>query len=66
MEFCDARIAVSMFAILMTIANVRTGVGFAVSGTMVDAIGYRRTFVPSRSAATTSTTRSNSVNLSKK
>jgi PAT family beta-lactamase induction signal transducer AmpG len=45
MDFTDARIAASMFAILMALANVGTGIGFAVSGSLVDAIGYRWTFV---------------------
>ncbi len=45
MEFTDPRIAASMFAILMAVANVGTGVGLAVSGSLVDAIGYRWTFV---------------------
>jgi PAT family beta-lactamase induction signal transducer AmpG len=45
MEFTDARIAASMFAILMAVANVGTGIGLAVSGSLVDAIGYRWTFV---------------------
>jgi PAT family beta-lactamase induction signal transducer AmpG len=45
MEFTDARIAASMFAILMAVANVGTGIGLAVSGSLVDGIGYRWTFV---------------------
>ncbi len=45
MDFTDARIAASMFAILMAIANIGTGVGFAVSGSLVDTLGYRWTFV---------------------
>jgi PAT family beta-lactamase induction signal transducer AmpG len=45
MDFTDPRIAASMFAILMAIANIGTGVGFAVGGSLVDAIGYRWTFV---------------------
>jgi predicted MFS family arabinose efflux permease len=45
MAFTDARIAASMFAILMAIANIGTGVGFAVGGSLVDAVGYRSTFV---------------------
>jgi PAT family beta-lactamase induction signal transducer AmpG len=44
MGFCDPRIAASMFAILMAITNLGTGVGFALTGSMVDAIGYRWTF----------------------
>ena len=45
MDFTDPRIAASMFAILMAIANIGTGVGLAVGGSLVDAIGYRWTFV---------------------
>jgi len=45
MGFTDARIAASMFAILMAVANVGTGIGLAISGSLVDAIGYRWTFV---------------------
>ena len=45
MAFTDARIAASMFAILMAIANIGTGVGFAVGGSLVDAVGYRSTLV---------------------
>jgi PAT family beta-lactamase induction signal transducer AmpG len=45
MDVTDPRIAASMFAILMAIANLGTGVGFAVSGRLVDTIGYQWTFV---------------------
>lgn len=45
MDVTDPRIAASMFAILMAVANIGTGVGFALSGGLVDAIGYRWTFV---------------------
>ena len=45
MAFTEPRIAASMFAILMAVANIGTGVGFAISGSLVDAIGYRGTFV---------------------
>lgn len=45
MGFTDARIAASMFAILMAVANIGTGIGFAVTGNLVDSIGYRYTFV---------------------
>jgi PAT family beta-lactamase induction signal transducer AmpG len=45
MDVTDLRIAASMFAILMAISNLGTGVGFALSGSLVDAIGYRMTFV---------------------
>lgn len=44
MGYCDPRIAASMFALLMALTNVGTGVGFAVSGALADAIGYRWTF----------------------
>jgi PAT family beta-lactamase induction signal transducer AmpG len=45
MDFTDPRIAASMFAILMACANIGTGVGFAVSGSLVDAVGFRTTFM---------------------
>jgi predicted MFS family arabinose efflux permease len=45
MRAADPRIAASMFAILMAIANVGTGIGLAVSGLLVDAVGYRLTFI---------------------
>ena len=45
MDLTDPRIAASMFAILMAVANIGIGVGFAVTGSLVDAIGYRWTFV---------------------
>jgi PAT family beta-lactamase induction signal transducer AmpG len=44
MRATDPRIAASMFAILMAVANLGTGVGLALSGTMADALGYRWTF----------------------
>ena len=34
-----------MFALLMAVANIGTGIGLALSGTLVDAIGYPLTFV---------------------
>jgi PAT family beta-lactamase induction signal transducer AmpG len=40
----DLRIAATMFAILMGIANLGTGIGLALSGSMVDWIGFRYTF----------------------
>jgi PAT family beta-lactamase induction signal transducer AmpG len=45
MDVTDPRIAASMFAILMAVANIGIGVGFAITGQLVDAIGYRWTFV---------------------
>jgi PAT family beta-lactamase induction signal transducer AmpG len=45
MNLTDVRIAASMFAILMAVANVGIGVGFAVTGSLVDGIGYRGTFL---------------------
>jgi predicted MFS family arabinose efflux permease len=45
MDVTDPRIAASMFAILMAVANIGIGVGFAVTGQLVDAIGYPWTFV---------------------
>ncbi len=40
----DPRIAASMFSILMAIANIGTGIGLAVTGLMVDGLGYPWTF----------------------
>jgi PAT family beta-lactamase induction signal transducer AmpG len=44
MNLTDPRIAASMFAILMAVANVGTGIGLGASGALVDAIGFRLTF----------------------
>ena len=41
----DPRIAASMFSILMAIANIGTGIGLAVTGAMVDGLGYPLTFI---------------------
>lgn len=41
----DPRIAASMFSILMAIANIGTGIGLAVTGALVDGIGYPITFI---------------------
>ncbi len=41
----DARIAAAMFSVLMAIANIGTGVGLALTGVMVDGLGYLPTFV---------------------
>jgi len=40
----DPRIAASMFSILMAIANIGTGIGLAVTGVLVDGVGYPWTF----------------------
>jgi PAT family beta-lactamase induction signal transducer AmpG len=45
MDFTDARIAASMFAILMAVANIGTGIGFALGGMLVDGVGYQLSFV---------------------
>ena len=45
MDFTDSRIAASMFAILMAVANVGTGIGLALGGALADAVGYRWSFV---------------------
>jgi len=44
MEFTDPHIAASMFALLMAVANVGTGIGLALSGSLVDHLGYPLTF----------------------
>ena len=41
----DPRIAASMFSILMAVANIGTGIGLALTGVMVDGLGYPLTFV---------------------
>jgi predicted MFS family arabinose efflux permease len=45
MDMTDKRIAASMFAILMAVANAGSGIGMAVGGRLTDLIGYRWTFV---------------------
>lgn len=45
MDLTDRRIAAAMFAILMAVANVGTGIGLALAGALVDVLGYRWTFV---------------------
>lgn len=45
MRLTDPRIAASMFAILMAIANIGTGIGLGVSGSLVDSVGYSSTFI---------------------
>lgn len=44
MQKTNLKIAASMFAILMAIANIGTGIGLPLSGFLSDAIGYRWTF----------------------
>jgi PAT family beta-lactamase induction signal transducer AmpG len=44
MRATDPRIAASMFSIFMAVANLGTGIGLALSGSMADALGYRVTF----------------------
>jgi predicted MFS family arabinose efflux permease len=45
MKYTVPRIAASMFAIFMAVTNVGQGAGMAVSGVLVDATGFRITFV---------------------
>ena len=45
MAWTDPMIAASMFSILMAIANIGTGIGMAVTGVMVDSLGYPWTFI---------------------
>ena len=45
MNYTDARIAASMFSILMAVTNIAQGAGMAVSGILVDGPGYRWTFI---------------------
>ena len=39
------RIAASMFAILMAVANIGSGIGLAGGGLLSDLIGYKWTFI---------------------
>ncbi len=41
----DMRIAASMFAILMAVANIGSGIGLAGGGLLSDLIGYKWTFI---------------------
>jgi PAT family beta-lactamase induction signal transducer AmpG len=45
MAMTSARIAASMYAILMAVSNVGSGIGLALGGTLSDAVGFRYTFV---------------------
>ena len=45
MDMTDKRIAASMYAIMMAIANTGSGLGMAIGGKLSDSIGYRWTFV---------------------
>jgi MFS transporter, PAT family, beta-lactamase induction signal transducer AmpG len=45
MHSTDPRIAASMFAILMAVANIGTGIGLGISGILADTVGFRWTFV---------------------
>lgn len=45
MNVSDPRIAASMFSILMAVANIGTGIGLAVTGLLVDQLGFQATFI---------------------
>jgi len=45
MNYTDRRIAASMFALLMAVANIGTGIGLGISGALVDSLGYPITFI---------------------
>jgi len=47
MSVCEAAISASMYAILMAMANLGSGIGLALTGVLVDtpSVGYRGTFV---------------------
>ena len=45
MRLTDLRIAATMFAILMAVANLGTAIGVGLSGVLVDTVGYRWTFI---------------------
>lgn len=44
MNRTDPRIAASMFAILMAVANLGTGIGLGLAGGLVDSVGFASTF----------------------
>jgi len=44
MDRTDPRIAASMFSILMAVANIGTGIGLGLSGSLVDGVGFPLTF----------------------
>ena len=44
MYLTDPRIAASMFAVLMALANIGIGIGFGAAGWLVDLTGFRATF----------------------
>lgn len=45
MQFTDSRIAASMFAILMAIANIGTGISLGLTGVIADSFGFKVAFV---------------------
>ena len=45
MRATDPRIAASMFAILMAVANLGSGIGLPLCGALADALGYRVAFM---------------------
>jgi PAT family beta-lactamase induction signal transducer AmpG len=45
MHVTDPRIAASMFSILMAVANIGTGIGLALSGSLADAFGFPPVFI---------------------
>ena len=45
MRFVDARIAASMYAILMAFTNIGQGIGMYLSGALADKLGYQVTFL---------------------
>ena len=45
MNLCEPKIAASMFALLMAVANIGTAIGLALSGALADGIGFRPTFI---------------------
>lgn len=45
MRFVDARIAASMFAILMAFTNIGQGIGMFITGSLADLTGFSNTFL---------------------
>jgi PAT family beta-lactamase induction signal transducer AmpG len=45
MQFTDSRIAASMFAILMAVANIGTGTSLGLTGSIAHHFGYKVAFL---------------------
>jgi PAT family beta-lactamase induction signal transducer AmpG len=45
MRETNISIAATMFSILMAVANLGTGIGLALSGSLAEGLGYQKTFL---------------------